>query len=189
MTQQDSFLPEGYEAPRGSGHNYAKIEKGENRFRILSKPILGWIDWDNNKPIRCRMADKPAKAIDPAKPIKHFWAFVVWNYQQEAIQILEITQATIQASIQALAVDSDWGNPFMYDIKITKTGEKLDTTYVCKPVPHKPVTSEIQEAYMMKGEITLEKLYAGEDPFENGSKQETPPPPPAPVKKMDPLPF
>lgn len=186
MTQQDSFLPEGYDAPKGSSQNYAKLEKGENRFRILSKPILGWIDWENNKPLRFDMTSKPSHAVDPKKPIKHFWAFVVWNYKTEKIQILEITQATIQGAIQSLAQDGDWGNPFMYDIKIVKTGEGMETEYKVNPVPHKPVDSTVQEAYMMKGAIDLNALYSGGDPFEN-----TPPPAPAPVpfKAKDGLPF
>lgn len=164
-TEQNGFLPEGYEAPK-SGNNYMKFEKGENRIRILSKPILGWIDWQDNKPLRFRMNEKPAKPVDPKRPIRHFWAMIVWNYKQDAIQVMEITQATIQQSITSLASDPEWGKPFGYDIKITKTGEGMETSYSVNPSPHKSLTPEIQTAIQMKGEIVLERLYEGGDPFE-----------------------
>src|SRR5690606_20654859 len=88
------FLPEGYEAPQGTG-NYMKLQSGENKFRILSKPIIGWLDWKDNKPYRFRIKERPEKPMGD-KPVRHFWAFIVWNYNAEAVQILEITQATIQ---------------------------------------------------------------------------------------------
>lgn len=169
-TQQDSFLPEGYEAPK-SGQNYFKLEKGENRFRILSKPILGWIDWaqlddGSRRPLRYRMKDKPSKPFDPKKPVRHFWAMLIWNYKLDCIQIMEITQATIQESISSLSADPDWGKPFDYDIKIIRTGEGLETSYTVNPVPHKPISKEINEAIIAKGNINLDKLYDGGDPFE-----------------------
>ncbi len=164
-TNTNGFLPEGYEAPKG-GSNYFKFEKGENRIRILSRPILGWLDWQDNKPIRYRMNEKPAKPVDPKKPVRHFWAMVVWNYRHEAIQVMEITQATIQQSITSLASDPEWGNPSKYDIKITKTGEGMETSYSVNPSPHKPLAEEIQLAIQAKGEINLDKLYECGDPFE-----------------------
>lgn len=161
-----SFLPEDYEAPNGN-NNYMKLQAGENRFRILSKPIIGWLDWKDKKPYRYPMDSKPPKPFDPAKPIKHFWAFVVYNHAGQAIQILEITQSTIQAAIAALYKDEDWGSPFDYDIKITKAGEGMETKYTTNPTPKKPVAEAIQEAFMAKGLINLEALFQNEDPFAN----------------------
>src|SRR3990167_3551310 len=102
MTQTNTWLPSDYEAPKGES-NYLKFQKGENRFRILSSPIIGWEDWENKKPLRFTMGAKPDKPIDPACPIKHFWAMIIWNYTLNKIQILEITQKSIQGAIQQLA--------------------------------------------------------------------------------------
>ncbi len=89
-----NFLPKNYQAPNAS-NKYMKLEKGENKIRILSQPILGWEDWTlEQKPVRFRFDKKPAKSINAEKPVKHFWAFIVWNYIDEKIQILQITQAT-----------------------------------------------------------------------------------------------
>lgn len=164
----ENFLPETYEAPKGSS-NYMKLSKGENRFRILSKPIIGWEDWKDKKPIRFAMNEKPSSPIDPKKPIKHFWAMVVWNAIEEKVQILEITQSTIQGAIQNLSKDSDWGSPFEYDIKITRSGDGMETEYTINPVPHKPVTEEIKKAYFDKQPIDLTALFSGGDPFEQNA--------------------
>src|SRR3990167_2889813 len=163
-TQTSTWLPTDYEAPKGNS-NYLRVEKGENRFRILSSPIIGWEDWDNKNPLRFRMNEKPEKSIDPKKPIKHFWAFIVFNYFKNEIQIMEITQKSIQSSIETLAKYKDWGNPFGFDIKILREGDGMDTEYTVNPVPHKPVTEEVLAAFRLKP-CFLDALYNGEDPFD-----------------------
>lgn len=162
---QNDFLPEAYEIPKGES-NYMKFDKGENKFRILSKPIIGWEDWKDKKPLRFFMSEKPEKAINPNQPIKHFWAMIVWNYTLNKIQILEITQKTIQGAIEQFAKDEDWGSPYGYDIKVIKTGDGMDTEYSVTPSPHKPVTDEMTTAYSAKP-CYLQALYQGLDPFEN----------------------
>src|ERR1700751_1003661 len=104
-----TFLPENYEAPK-SGGSYMKLQDGENKIRILSKPIIGWVGWENRKPIRSKV--KPARTFDQGKEAKHFWAFIIWNYATEAIEIMEITQRGIQKAIESLSKDSDWGAPY-----------------------------------------------------------------------------
>lgn len=162
LTTHD-FLPSGYEQPKGNS-SYMKFLKGDNKFRILSKPIIGWLDWEDKKPIRFTMDMKPKTSIDPKKPVKHFWAFVVWNYQAEAINILEVTQSSIQEAIGTLAKDEDWGAPYGYDIKVIRTGDNMETKYSVNPSPHKPLADEIYKAYTDRP-VDLEKLYDGQDPF------------------------
>lgn len=159
----NGFLPEGYEQPKGSS-NYLKLEKGENKFRILSKPIVGWIDWKDNKPMRFRMNEKPAKPVDAKKPIKHFWAFIVWDYKTNQVKILELTQSSIQSAITSLIKDEDWGSPYSYDIKVIRTGDSMETVYQVNPVPHKALANEIVVEYNSKP-CNLEALYTGEDPW------------------------
>lgn len=164
MSTQNEFLPSGYNVP-SSESSYLKFQTGENKFRILSKPIIGWLDWDNKKPFRFPMNQKPSKPIDPAKPVKHFWAFVVWDYNAKKISILEITQKSIMSAIQSLTADGDWGSPFDYDIKVTKTGTDMQTQYSVNPVPHKAVHVQILDLYE-KTPVNLNALFEGKDPFE-----------------------
>jgi hypothetical protein len=159
---ENNFLPEGYEQPE-SGGNFMKLQDGENKIRILSKPIVGWVDWKEKKPHRFTMKNKPDKPMEKG-PIKHFWAFIVWNYNAQAVQLLEITQQTIQTAITNLSKDSDWGAPFSYDLKINRKGKDLDTEYSVIASPKKDLPDNIKQAALDKP-CNLEALFSGTDPW------------------------
>ena len=164
------FLPDNYESPKGTSENYMKLQEGENRLRILSAPVIGWEDWtEDKKPVRFAYANKPAAPIDSKKPIKHFWAMIVFNYGEKKVQILHVTQATIRKAIEKLCKDSDWGAPYHYDIKVTKEGEGKDTEYHISPVSHKPVSDDIKAEFLNKP-IWLEALFENADPFADWGK-------------------
>ena len=155
------FLPKDYETPQGAS-NYMRLEEGANKFRVLSSAIVGyeyWIDeGGKRKPIRERdFSDVPNEFKND---MKHFWAFIVWSYQSESVQILEITQKTIMSFITALVQDEAWGDPKEYDISIFRKGEGLETSYSVVPTP--PSTLDVDAD--ISG-INLEALYEGEDPF------------------------
>ena len=166
----NDFLPKDYKRPEPSGGNYAKLEDGHNRFRILSSAIVGWLYWTTeNKPVRLK--ERPEKApidIREGDKIKHMWAFVVWNYRDNKVQILELTQASIQGPLEDLVMSEDWGSPTEYDITITKTGQKLDTEYTVMPSPKKAVPLDAHQAYR-EARINLEALFEGSDPFSTPS--------------------
>ena len=143
-----------------------KLKDGENRLRILSSPLLGWEDWTaERKPVRFPYANKPDAPIVSGNKVKHFWAMIVFNYADNEIQILSITQSTIQKEIKALAKDADWGNPHAYDIKITRTGQQLETSYSVIPCPKAETTQEVQDAFLAKP-VNLNALYTNDDPFD-----------------------
>ena len=157
----NDFLPDNYQAPAGNS-NYMKFHDGENKFRILSKPILGWLGWDQKTPHRFPIDKKPERKFD--EPLKHFWAFIVFNYNEEAVQILEITQSTIQRAIADMAKNDDWGAPYEYDIKVTRRGKDLTTEYSVMPSPKKPVSDEIKKMALDKP-CYLQALYTNDDPW------------------------
>ncbi len=163
------FLPDDYKAPSNGGSaNYVKLKDGENRFRILSMPILGWVDWSPQKqPVRSRLNAKPAKPFDPDRAIKHFWAMLVWDYDGEAIKIWEITQKTIQTALEDLSTSSDWGVPYFYDLKILRSGKDLETSYTVIPVPPKELHPKVEEEFAAKP-CWLDALFDSEDPWNMG---------------------
>lgn len=168
------FLPENYESPKAANAGYMKLQDGENRIRILSAPILGWEDWTlEKKPIRFRYSEKPTSSIDPKKPVKHFWAMIVWNYNEQKIQILEITQATIRKCLEKLCKDPDWGAPYFYDIKICKEGQNVDTEYTVNPISPKPVAEQIIDQFN-SNPCNLEALFDNGDPFSREWARTTP---------------
>jgi hypothetical protein len=174
MTDQTPFIPDDYEVPQTIG-KYMKLELGENRFRILASPIMGYQGWtetqDNTgktirRPLRKHMEEpfSPSE-VDP-ESIKHFWALPVYNYKAGAIQVLEITQKTVLKALKSYAKDQDWGDPRNYDIVITKVGEKLETEYNVMAKPAQPLATEIQiEWEGMQDAFDLNRLYEGKDPF------------------------
>ena len=174
-----TFFPKDYRLPTKS--NYLKLQQGENTFRILSSAITGWEYWnDQDKPVRSRLIPQTTptdlKKDPTGKPtsLKHFWAFVVWNYDMQAIQIYEVTQSSIQVAIAALVNNTKWGDPKGYDITITKVGEKLETKYAVMPSPHTPISQEVLKKAMATP-IKLEALFDGQDPFTQVSETEPTP--------------
>jgi len=170
MENKDEFLPQDYKVPV-SGGGYMKLKMGDNLVRIMSNPIFGYEYWTNEtKPVRSEVefTETPNIKLDkdgnPTK-VKHFWAFIVWNYETKNIEILQINQSTIQSAITNLVKDEDWGNPKNYDLKITRTGEGFDTEYAVNPKPAKAVTEEVAQKYA-DSKIKLEALFDGGNPFE-----------------------
>jgi|SRR6185369_5924456 len=163
MENDNGFMPAGYEVPKGDS-NYLKFQDGENRFRIMSQPIIGWLDWDGKNPLRYAMDNKPEHPIDRAKPIKHFWAMVVYNCLECKIQILEITQSGIQKTIQSHANNKDWGNPIGYDITVKKKGSGKETEYTTIMSPPKPIDVLMKNAFESR-KINLNALFTNSDPF------------------------
>lgn len=164
--KEEFYIPENYREPSASD-NYLKLKPGETRIRIMSSMIMGWEDWtseETRKPVRFKYEAKPKAPINPASPIKLFWAFVIWNYAEKRLQILHVTQASIRRAIHKLATDNDWGNPRNYDLKISRTGEDKNTVYAVVPSPKTAMPKEATEAFK-KANINLEALFTGEDPF------------------------
>ena len=168
----NTFLAEGYKIPTESNYlNPSKLPQGETNFRILSSAIVGYEYWTNdNKPIRAREIWK--KRPDDIKikddgtfDVKHFWAFVVWHYEDSKVKIMEVTQKTIMNGIKSLVDNAKWGDPKEYDITLTKTGELLKTEYSTVPNPKTELQAEIIEEYKNKP-VNLEALYLGNDPFQ-----------------------
>lgn len=155
------FLPQGYST---ASNGYMKLKEGDNKIRVLSSAIVGYENWHDKKPHRWRINGKPPADIQFEDKNKLFWAFIVFNYEQGAVQILEITQAQIRKQLESLVNDKDWGNPKEYDISIKRSGTGMDTSYSVLPKSHSKLTKEIQEA-VDGAEINLEALFDGGDPF------------------------
>lgn len=166
----DSFLPKGTKIPSTS--NYFKLQQGENTFRILAPAVAGFEYFnDQKKPVR--IAKEPMglpKDIGydkDGKPnaVRYFWAFPIWNYNAERIQIAEFTQRTILTPIEGYINNGKWGDPRGYDITINKKGSTMaDTEYTVMPNPKEAVNPKIEEAFKARP-IDLTVWFNGGDPF------------------------
>ena len=170
-----TFLPDNYQPPAGSSGGYMRLAQGENRFRILAgfkanppggiQGTLAWTtdDEGNRRPERFR----PDQTVDASKyeeKPKHFFAIRVWNYQDGAVQVLELTQKGIIAELVTLANDPEWGDPCGYDLSITRTGEGRETRYALNPKPARDVSPDVLDADASMT-VNLAALYTGDDPF------------------------
>jgi hypothetical protein len=175
----NDFYPKDYEAPN-SDSNYTRFEQGENRFRILSKPLLGvlyWVDADGRpvpKGAKPQQGNRPnrvpygsEKKIPSGADVKHFQAFVVWNYKTDRVEIMEITQRGIINSITSYARDEKWGDPREYDFKITRKGTGLDTEYNVMVDPKEAIDPGLKQL-VKDMNIDLKELFKGGDPFNPG---------------------
>ena len=180
-----AFLDNLKEVPQnsnGGGGKYMKLQQGSNLFRILGsfedgtniQGMLGWAEDEegNRKPFRWEV-DQEAPRKFKENP-RQFYALLVWNYTDEAIQIYEMTQAKLRQDLLTLAKDEDWGDPRKYDLKIVRNGEGLETSYAMTPSPHKKLAAEIIEAFK-DTKVDMSALYRGEDPFAESAQEEEAP--------------
>jgi len=150
---------------------YMKLETGDNKFRILDSAIVGWEWWEATKeggrtPKRIRIDEKiDVSSLEDPGSVKRFWAMPVWNYKLGVVQILEITQKGIQATLKGLVKNEDWGSPTGYDITIVREGETMqDTKYEVIPSPPRELSKDIKDEFESM-HINLDALYEGLDPF------------------------
>lgn len=159
----DEFFPKGYEVPKVAG-DFINLEKGENVFRIMARPTMGYEFWtEDNKPHRSY--DYPETLPEDAKKNKqgeiikpkHIWSVPVLVDGKD-FKILSITQKTVQESIVSLSKDEDWGNPTQYDLKVVRDGDGLETKYTISPKPKKALDETIMASFREVEESMAKKI-------------------------------
>lgn len=164
-----------------------KLTQGANQFRIVGsfddgtniQGMLGWGEDEEGKrkPFRWKVGEEAPRKF--AENPKQFFALLVWNYDEECLQVLELTQSKLRTEIVTLAKDKEWGDPRGFDIKIVRNGEGLETSYGLTPSPHKKRAQEINDA-VKNTKVDMSALFRGEDPFADDAGEE-------PAKEEDPF--
>lgn len=165
ISQNDDFVPSGYEIP-SSSNGYTKFQQGETKIRILSSPLIGYEGWvvtdKGEKPVR---KEKQEELPKDAQKIRHFWSVMIWNYTTSRIEIWTITQKGLMKKLLSLKNDEDWGNPRNYNIKVAREGEGLDTKWELRPLAQFELSDEIRSA-LLESDINLSALYStDENPY------------------------
>ena len=175
-----NFLPKTYEIPLNGDSHYFKFEDGENRFRVLSPATTGWLYWVDaqqkplERPVKgCKAIHVPelkeiAEATRKIAKIKHWWAFVVYNYSTKGIQVAKLTQKPVMKAMWRYAQDPEWGDLTQFDFVVQKTGQSLETEYQVTVKPKAPLDEGILKMYQDMS-VDLTALYRGEDPFGKNS--------------------
>ena len=171
-TNMTSFLPSNYELP-ATPSGYTKFEEGQTvKFRILKSwmendCVLFWeyFDerWEKGKPVRSLKAFESTPWISTDRKPKEVWAFKVWNYNLNQVQICSVWQKTIKVAIMWFINDEDYWDPLNYDIKIKREWKGLETEYTINPAPPKEFNKELLETW--DKEIDWFKYLEWESPF------------------------
>lgn len=146
-----------------------KLEQGENRMRILTKPIPGYVWWPegSNKPER---AHGPTDIPTGVKDAKYFW-FLTIAINGE-VKFLELKQKTILSQIKALSDNTEWGEVQDYDITITRSGQDLETQYTVVPNPKKAIDADVALQWAnIKARYNPENLFTNGTPLEPGEEK------------------
>ena len=162
------MFPSNYTPPESNseGGKYTKIKENEPvKLRILSEAITGYVYWTNdNKPIRSEIQFQSTPNIRDDSKAKHFWAFKVWNYNTNQIEVWEIGQASIRDVLWTYWKDDEYGDLRNYPLKIIRTGKALETKYQVIAGQVKPLDEAISIA-SADTIVNLHALYNGENPF------------------------
>ena len=176
--KQESFLPEGYKEP--SNNPYMKFTAGSNRFRILGPAKVGYEYWtrktidgiEKDVPIKVTKEESiPLAEVITDKygkiAIYYFWAFPVYNFNEERIQILQIKQKSVREGMQKSLGNKMWGNavPGEYTFDVNQ-GKKADgkPEYSVIPEPKEELDKSIVEKFNSMN-IDMDVWMAGKDPF------------------------
>ena len=171
----NGFVPDDY-SPLSKGQ-FMKLADGANNIRILSKPLIGKLYWVSPEGVirergRGQKGDKPYRVDYKSElpegvldlHVKEFWMMKVWDYADEAVKILEITQASILRPLYEFIEDPKWGDPREYDINIKREGSGMETKYFVMPSPPTALAPEIKDAFE-EDDFDLE-AFLTTDPFE-----------------------
>jgi hypothetical protein len=197
MTTTISPFSSGYTDPKKPS-KYLKLSEGTHLLHFLTEPkdvvsyFVQFVDGNDGKKQKICTPDL-GDGNQPADT-KRTWAFKVWNYDIEEIQILEVSQRSIQDYLHSIAtgkIRKDWTK---YPIQITRKGEKMETVYTCMAGDNQAITLEIEKA-MANTFVNLQAMATGQDPFDSelviepSSKSETVDDTPLPEINLDEMPF
>ena len=174
-----------------SGGNYlnpSSVNEGDKlRITFLGDDSLaGWQIWATKQdggrtPMRFASEPTPAEikaradeegaTADPSD-CKAFYAFAVWNYDDEKVQVFQFHQQSIAAPIiEALSDEEIEAEPGAYDFIVKATGSGMDKRYSVTTMPGKrrqpKIETQVDEAWAKVNEagFDLKALLMGGDPF------------------------
>ena len=192
MALLDSVLEVKNNQKTGSGGNYlnpGSIDKDSQvRITLLGTSSLGgyecWVAKEGKRfsmkfktePTREDLktrADEEGVELTGEEKVKGFYAFWIWNYDEEAIQVFQFSQQGLIDPIIANLSDEEISQePWAYDMKISTNGlSGLDKRYQVACVPGKrrneKVNKQIEAAFeeVMNNGADLTNLLVGADPF------------------------
>jgi hypothetical protein len=167
----------------------SKLSDGESmRFSIVSQePLEFFCVWGedsekNKKPFRFVSEPSPSdiraelgeftqrmnyEGTELEKP-KFAISFFVFDYQTETIKVLEIGQKGLMKELDKLSQEEEYSDLSAWDMKISRTGVKLNTEYRLMPIPRKKGSDDKIAAAIAAADeagYDIQQLLVGNSPF------------------------
>jgi len=187
---KDAYNARKAKATGGAYLNPSSISEGEKvRITFLGEDSLaGFEAWvssrDGSKRIPLRSGQDPTRSdleeraadeggvVDAETVAKPFYAFAVFNYDAEAVQVFQFSQQSLAGPIiDALSDEEVEAEPHLYDFVMSATGTGRDKRYSVLPVPGRRRKADADKTVAAAWEAVLEKgfdlsvLLSGGDPF------------------------
>lgn len=148
-----------YEVPKGES-NYLKMEDGDNRIRLTSKPIelkLHEVRGVKFSTVLCQ--GENCELCAKGDKIKYKYAYVVLSRKDGKAYVYE-APITVFRQIVAFATDPEYGSPEEYDLTIKMSGQKPNITYQVIASPKKVKLTTAEEEVLVQAHLNLEEQYA-----------------------------
>jgi len=167
----------------------SKLSDGESmRFAITSnEPLEYFTVWGENaegqkKPFRFVSEPSPSdiqaelgdfeqrmnyEGTELEKP-KFAISFFVFDHQSETIKILEVGQKGLMKELDKLSQEEEYSDLGAWDMKISRTGVKLNTEYRLMPIPRKKGSDDkiaAAKAAADESGYDIQQLLVGGNPF------------------------
>ena len=165
-----------------------KLGDGEHyRIAIVSEsPLEYWTVWGESedgvkKPFRFNAEPNPADIEaelgdfkqrmnyeGTALELEKFGLSFFCDYADSKIKVFEITQKTLIKELDKLSQDEDYADIHAWDLKVNRTGLKMNTEYNILPSPRKQAATTTSKKPGAKPEAgyDLSQLLVGGNPFE-----------------------
>jgi hypothetical protein len=168
MTYTSPFSS-GYQEPQKPS-KYLKLTEGVHLIHLLTPPqevvsyFVEFLEGSDGKKQKICTPDL-GDGTYPANT-KRTWAFKIWNYDTQEIQVWEVSQKSIQSYLSAIPqgkIKNDW---LKYPIQITRKGDKMDTEYLLDKGDTSLIPAEAEKA-KANTYVNLSAMIAGQDPFDS----------------------
>ena len=139
-------------------------EGGVKPFRFSDDPSPEDIDEEMGPEFTRRMN---REGTAPEK-VKFAIAVPVYNYESSSVQIMQLSQKSLQNELDDISQMEDYANLLEWDFVLGKEGNGLETRYSLRPVPRKKGTQgSIESAWTdaRAAGFDIGRLLTGENPF------------------------
>jgi hypothetical protein len=149
---------------KSASSDYVKLADGDKTsLRILSQPVVGFELFNEGKPIRWRADDKAPTLPPSEERPRKFLAFVVYEYDSQAVKVWQIGQRTIIAQLSQLFDGGEHWSTF--ELGLSRKGTGMDTKYTVVGKDRQPEENLIAFAQKADEYVNLDMLFDGANPF------------------------